>query len=1137
MKLTEPSFLDNLFAALTDVHSRLWVIVTLRADFYDRPLQLPQLGEWLRQRTELVLPLTVAELEQAITAPAASMGVRLEPGLVSAIITDVKEQPGALPLLQYALTEMFERRDGRKLTLATYEEIGGVTGALARRADDIYNRLDAPAQEASRQLFLRLITLGEGIEDTRRRVLLTELESLPNQSKMSLRDASPVNRQSSIINEYGRFRLLTFDHDPITRSATVEVAHEALLREWPRLREWLADSREDVRRQRLLAHAASQWEGANHDNSYLLRGSRLVEFESWGETTTVALTASEHEFLQNSVAARDQRHAEEEARRQRELETAQQLADEQTQRAEEQAQSAQSLRQRALFLTGALVIAAILAVAAFSFARSSANNANLASTREAEAIANANLAATNEAVADEEKDVAIRAEETAVFAGQIAAEQREAALAAEAVANEERLIAEEQARIAFSRELAAAAIANLDKDPERSVLLALHAVREAYTQEAEEVLHNTVPHLRVLQTLVGHEDGVWDLDYTADGSRIVTSATDQTVRIWDTSNGQELLQWSIDDSAAAASVAFSPDGTFLVIEKEEAIVEVWDANTGERIHTFREHVDAPNVSRPGEPNWINNVAISPDGKTIAAGGSDAVVRLWDASSGIEINAFPIAGENTGSAAYVQFGPDGSWIAAIALGNDVESDILQIIDIASGSKLLELTETPEDFIDFFAVSPDGSQLLIGDGPQGQAMRLWDIETETELARYPIDAHDTLVFSPDGSLFAFGIPGGARIYETESGQEVLELSGHQGNVNRVQFSPDGNKLVTGSWDNTARIWDIRPGYEIVTLQPFSNVWHTGVSQIAYSPDGDMLAVGGYAGGVSVWNPNSGENIFTLTGPEEFIGGLFFSPDGTRLAAASDDKTVTVWDTTTGAKLLTLIGHEDWVNNLAYSPIGTTITSVGVGRDLFVWDAVTGEIIHEIPLASAAWGVAYSPDGSRFAVGENVDTISIWDVTTGEVVQEIENGVGADDVHFSPDGNYLIAAGYDGTVKIWDLKTESLVQEMQAHEGYVVGSAISPNGEIIATGSWDQTARLWDVNSGERLLTLEGDSHGIEDVEFSPDGTHFVTSGEDGKVRIYTLSLDELVAVAESRLSRSLTEAECQEYLHLEACPVEE
>ena len=255
-------FLQNLFTALADANSRLWVIVTLRADFYDRPLQLPQLGEWMQQRTELVLPLTITELEETITKPAASMGVTLEPSLVSAIIADVKEQPGALPLMQYALTELFERRNGRTLTLAAYEAIGGVTGALARRADEIYEGLDPSGQEATRQLFLRLITLGEGVEDTRRRVLQSEVAAL-------LVNGNPSSLNHSPIINYGKYRLLTFDRDPITREPTVEVAHEALLREWGRLRRWLAESRSDVRMQRLLANEARAWVTAAQDSSYL----------------------------------------------------------------------------------------------------------------------------------------------------------------------------------------------------------------------------------------------------------------------------------------------------------------------------------------------------------------------------------------------------------------------------------------------------------------------------------------------------------------------------------------------------------------------------------------------------------------------------------------------------------------------------------------------------------------------------------------------------------------------------------------------------------------------------------------------------------------------------------------------------
>jgi hypothetical protein len=168
-------FVASLRAAVLDPHSRLRVVATLRADFYDRPLLYPEFGELMRERTEVILPLASEELEQAIVGPAARVGVTLEANLAAAIVKDVDEQPGALPLLQYALTELFERRTGRLMRLNAYRESGGVLGALARRADTIYTGLDAPAQDAARQLFLRLITLGEGIEDTRRRIPRTEL--------------------------------------------------------------------------------------------------------------------------------------------------------------------------------------------------------------------------------------------------------------------------------------------------------------------------------------------------------------------------------------------------------------------------------------------------------------------------------------------------------------------------------------------------------------------------------------------------------------------------------------------------------------------------------------------------------------------------------------------------------------------------------------------------------------------------------------------------------------------------------------------------------------------------------------------------------------------------------------------------
>jgi serine/threonine protein kinase/two-component SAPR family response regulator len=370
-------FLDSLLTAIRAPLSPLRLVVTLRADFYDRPLAMQVWGEILKENTEIVLPLNPSELTWAVREPARRMGVSLEEGLASAIVADVSDQPGALPLLQYAMTELFEQREGDTITHAAYQGIGGVQGALGQRAESLYGELEQEAQQAARQLFLRLVTLGEGVEDTRRRTLRAELEALyaHGQPDGATSDSPTDNAPSPIspvIDLFGQHRLLSFDRDPLTRSPTVEVAHEALLREWPRLRDWLVESRHDVRMQRLLAGAAEEWQQAGQEAGYLLRGSRLDLFEQWAESSSVALTAGERAFLQASSTARQQRRAEEEVRHRRELHTAQKLA--------------RTQRQRATFLASALVIAIILTVVALSFARTADQNAALASARQVEAM-------------------------------------------------------------------------------------------------------------------------------------------------------------------------------------------------------------------------------------------------------------------------------------------------------------------------------------------------------------------------------------------------------------------------------------------------------------------------------------------------------------------------------------------------------------------------------------------------------------------------------------------------------------------------------------------------------------------------------------------------------------------------------
>ncbi|HWM18254.1 MAG TPA: BTAD domain-containing putative transcriptional regulator, partial [Ilumatobacteraceae bacterium] len=239
---TAHRFLDMLVSAVTDDQSRIRVIATLRADYYDRPLQHRGIGELLRDGTEAIPPMTPHELERAITGPVEQHGITFEPVLVAELVRDVVDRTGALPLLQYTLTELFDQRRGNRITADAYRGLGGVSGALVKRAEGLLAGLGDEAHDATRQVFLRLVTLGEGADDTRRRVLQSELEHL----------AIDRGTLRAVLDTFGRHRLLSFDRDPVTRSPTVEISHEALLTEWTRLHDWIDGARDDVRIQRRL---------------------------------------------------------------------------------------------------------------------------------------------------------------------------------------------------------------------------------------------------------------------------------------------------------------------------------------------------------------------------------------------------------------------------------------------------------------------------------------------------------------------------------------------------------------------------------------------------------------------------------------------------------------------------------------------------------------------------------------------------------------------------------------------------------------------------------------------------------------------------------------------------------------------
>jgi outer membrane protein assembly factor BamB len=642
-------------------------------------------------------------------------------------VADVNEQPGALPLLQYALTELFERREGNTLTREAYHAIGGVLGALGRRAEELYAGLDPDGQEVTHQLFLRLVTLGEGVEDTRRRVLRSELEALTKdegprawdegpRNKMDgrsdVRPPSSVLRPSSAIDEvievYGHSRLLTFDRDPLTRGPTVEVAHEALLREWRRLRQWLDDSRADVRMQRILAHAAAEWLLADRDASFLLRGSRLEQFEGWAAGTGLALTADERAFLDASLAARDARRADEVAR----------LAHE------------AALERRAFNRLRALVAVLLIAVLVAGGLTLFAFNQSQVARRQAVEAHSLALAAAAERALSENSPVLALA----------------LALEANRIDNPPVPAQGTLYKAAYARDRNRL---EGDFDAVRSVAFSPDGRTALYggTTARASGGDTTPSDTSLILSDIATGEAVWrraapaaveSVAFNPDGKTVLSGLQDGTLILWDMATGEPLRRFE-RHAGSVSSVAFSPDGRTALSGSFDRKLILWDVETGREIHRFEGHK---------APVW--SVAFSPDGRLALSGASDKALLLWDIETGQEIRR--LEGYDAG-VRNVAFSPDGR-AALVGIGSIAEANPgLVLWDVQQGEEIRRF-EGHRAAVYSVAFSPDGRMALSGSGDS--TMILWDIEAGEVIRRF--EGHETAVqsvaFSPDGRLALSG-----------------------------------------------------------------------------------------------------------------------------------------------------------------------------------------------------------------------------------------------------------------------------------------------------------------------------------------------------------------------------------------------
>ncbi len=662
--------------------------------------------------------------------------------------------------------------------------------------------------------------------------------------------------------------------------------------------------------------------------------------------------------------------------------------------------------------------------------------------------------------------------------------------------------AEAQANLAQARALAAVALNQIGVDPERALLIALEAYQTELIPEVENALHQALAGSQVRLGLRGHAGEVVSARYSPDGTRIVTASRDKTARVWETDTGKE-LGVLLGHSDEVLSARFAPDGDLIVTASKDGTARVWDAATSRELRVLLGHAGA-----------VQDAAFSPNGQVVATVGLDNILRLWDAASGRALHQWTA---HQDGATRVAFNPDGTRLATAGYDG-----YARVWEVASGNLL---TETDGSCVAItVAFSHDGLRLVTASGLAGYYACVWDAETGT-LQQW-VEGHSFAVydaaFSPlDDQIVTASADLTVRLWSLSDGAEQGVVRGHTSVVYTADFDPRGGRIATAG-DETARLWETTPGVEWR--------WLGGqvVNSASYSPDGRRLVIGVLEDYALVWDPESDDPPMKLIGHLAHVGRARFSPDGSRIVTPGNDGTARVWDAATGKELLTLgdVNFTTPVHAVAFSPDGRQVVTAGRDNLVHFWDATTGEELREPLAGHRAWigTAAFSPDG-RFLLTASVDWSAIvWNAATGERVRALRgHREGVLSAAYSPDGKWIVTASIDQTARVWDAATGEVVRVLRGHNAEVNAAAFSPDGQHIATASRDDTARIWDAATGRELIVLRGARSDLLDVAYRPDGNSLVTASLDGIVRLYPLRVEDLVALARTRVTRKLT---CEE-----------
>ncbi|OUL18193.1 WD40 repeat domain-containing protein [Nostoc sp. 106C] len=930
-------FVDVLLAAIQSAPNNLTLVLTLRADFFSYVLNYAPFGEALQQhKPQLLSAMNREEMETAIEQPAKKMGVTLEEGLTERILDDVKQEPGNLPLLEFALTQLWAKQSRRQLTHQAYVQIGGVAKALANHAETVFEQLNEADKKRAERVFIQLVHPGEGTEDTR---------------CIATREAISGNNWD-LVTQLASKRLVVTGRDEEKQAETVEVVHEALIREWTQLRGWMNDHRKFRTWQERLKGRMREWDAAGKEDkqALLLRGSPLAEAEDWLSKRKEELGDTETNFIQESVALREQEKEEEKRRREEKI---------------------RQQRRINIVLTSFSVAAMTLAglagigwrSAAINEINSNAKNSSALLSLDGQEALKTSLKAVVQMQHTPWVDVNTRT-------------QVELALM-HIVHN-----------VAAPNTLGghANSVYGVSFSPNGKMLA---------TASADNTLKLwNISTGKEIKTLIGHTNSVNGVSFSPDGKMLASASDDNTLKLWNTSTGKE-IKTLIGHTNSVKGVNFSPNGKMLASASSDNMVKLWDISTGKEIKTLIGHT-----------NRVNGVSFSPDGKMLASASVDRTVKLWNTSTGKEIKT--LSG-HTNWVYSVSFSPDGKMLASASVDRTVKlwntstgkeiktliglTDLVlsvsfspdgKMLATASGDNKVKLWDTNTykeiktlightNWVYGVSFSPNSKMLATVSGDN--TAKLWDTSTYKEIKT--LNSHTNWVygvsFNPDGKMLASASGDNTvKLWDTSTSKEIKTLIGHTNSVKSISFSPDGKMLASASDDNTVKLWDTITYNEIKTLTGHTN----SVNSLSFSPDGKMLATASVDHTVKLWDTSTYNEIKTLTGHTNSVNSLSFSPDGKMLATAGDDNTIKLWDTSTYNEIKSLIGHTNSVNGVSFSPDGKMLASVSVDKMVKLWNINTYKEIKTLS-GHAYWvyGVSFSPDGKILATASADKTVRLW------------------------------------------------------------------------------------------------------------------------------------------------------------------